>query len=283
MKRDFTDTNLNEVNLLLDGLKAEDNDAIVSKACGIVSCYPAALSRIGGNTVLRLIIQDNNNMSHKKRLSRTQLKKVFSDERGVDNQHALGMLGFGITYDALIDLQNAMVSLTSANNYCTVAINRGDPLQHFFNPATIKRLTSAACEKLLDKIEILKIGADYTAHDFNLIPNSVKKQRIDEVELENPEYKKLFAAVLADPDLTDQERIDMKFMAYSAPEPYRSLYLEHLSDFKLNVDNVKGNYYSPGKKQIHFYASDQTFENNPRGAYITAFLDSAGSSAGTDG
>ena len=274
MKRDFTSGNLSDINLLFDGMSTDENYQIVGKAKHIASKYSHALSVVGGNSILHFIEHKNEERAQMKRHFRQSINNIFGEETDLDSSHGLDMMGFGLTYNALVDLQNAMKSLSKVNDVGSVALNSGNRLLDYFNPITIMSITSVTVAALTAKLEMLEIGADYNAHDFCLIPNSVKAERIKEVEQAHPEYQALFAAALSDPDLTDQERIDIKFMAYSAPEPYRSLYLEHLPDYKLNVDGVTGNYYSPGKKQIHFYASDQTFENNPRGAYITAFHES---------
>lgn len=115
----------------------------------------------------------------------------------------------------------------------------------------------------------------FTADTFKEISNETKEYYIDRVETANPEYRELFDKVLADPDLTDSERRDIKFLAYFAPEPYRSIYLEHLRQYTVNVGpEIKGSYYSPGNRGIYLTDSDDTFLDNPRGPYNTFYHES---------
>ena len=115
----------------------------------------------------------------------------------------------------------------------------------------------------------------FTADTFKDISSETKEYYIERVETANPEYRELFDKVLADPDLTDAERRDIKFLAYFAPEPYRSLYLEHLRQYTVNVGKeINGSYYSPGNRGIYLTDSEDTFLDNPRGPYNTFYHES---------
>ncbi len=112
-------------------------------------------------------------------------------------------------------------------------------------------------------------SADSALGDTNTI-----NQAVAEYEENHPEEAALMDQVLSDPDLTEQERLDIKYTAYNAPEPYRSIYFEHLRQYCVNVGDTDTSYYTPLFNTIYLNKSDHTFGTDPRGAYNTFFHES---------
>jgi len=113
--------------------------------------------------------------------------------------------------------------------------------------------------------------------DSALNDRDAVKQAVAEFEKEHPKYAGMMNEVLSDPDLTDQRRLDIKYIVYTAPEPYQTLYLEHVAKYMVNVSkksSTGGSYFNPATEVITLINSEKTFENNPRGPYNTFFHES---------
>lgn len=125
---------------------------------------------------------------------------------------------------------------------------------------------------------VLTQSIQMLALDKSIEIENEKKAYIIEFEKANPEMATAMDKVLSDPDLTQQEREDIKYTAYSAKEPYRTLYFEHIKKYKVEVrkDSLfsKGSFYRPKEGKIYLTDSDETFADNPRGPYNTFFHES---------
>lgn len=106
---------------------------------------------------------------------------------------------------------------------------------------------------------------------------------IDDFERNYPEYKNAMDTMLSTGDPNKLEKEDMlniKYIAYTAPEPYRTIYLANLNlcvfyciyDEKVQ-ENVK-NGYSSEERKIVIRNMSQAFMNNPRTPYMTIFHES---------
>ena len=141
---------------------------------------------------------------------------------------------------------------------------------------------------LMDKLALIFgiLPVVFTADTFKTVSDTTKDETIKRYEDAHPDAAKSFERVLSDSDLTDDERRDIKFMTYSAPEPYRTIYMEHIDEYIVDVDtsftiNYRGKdevyynaFYWSGDGKIHLIDGDDTFLNNPRGPYNTVFHES---------
>ena len=97
---------------------------------------------------------------------------------------------------------------------------------------------------------------------------------IADYEKDHPEQAKLFNEFLSggkNNQLTDDDIRNIKYLAYSAKEPFRSIYLNSLSKFKIgNGDLNGGAYYKPFFHTLNYSYPDD-FANDPRGPYTTIF------------
>ena len=130
---------------------------------------------------------------------------------------------------------------------------------------------AAAVEKLEIKLAQgqtkLSGGSGSAVGDTDAVNRSVA-----EFEREHPEYAALMNRVLSDSDLTEQERIDIKYTSYHAPEPYRLIYFEHLSQYVVSIEKGGAAYYP--REGIIRMGRKQTLGDDPRGAYTTFFHES---------
>lgn len=77
--------------------------------------------------------------------------------------------------------------------------------------------------------------------------------------------------------LTEDDIRNIKFIAYTAEEPYRSIYLNNVKKYKIGTigdPENKGAFYSPSSDKIYFENNRDGFLNDPRGEYTTFFHES---------
>lgn len=97
---------------------------------------------------------------------------------------------------------------------------------------------------------------------------------ISDFEKKNPEVAKQFNKFLSggkNNQISEEDIRNIKYLAYNAEEPYRSIYLKNLSKFKIsNADLNGGAYYKPVFHNLNYSYPDD-FKSDPRGPYTTVF------------
>lgn len=112
------------------------------------------------------------------------------------------------------------------------------------------------------------------------ISNSDKDKVIKAFEKVHPDWKEDLDRILAtgEPNTLSEDDIrNIKYIAYTAEEPYRSIYLDNVKKYEIGTigdpDN-EGAFYYPSTNKIYFENGDDGFEDDPRGAYTTFFHES---------
>ena len=98
-----------------------------------------------------------------------------------------------------------------------------------------------------------------------------KEECIRIFEEHNAEYAEQLNSFLG--KLSEDEIREIKFIIYTAEEPYRSMYLENFN--KYSIGNISGSdtgYFTPGKNTINVNMPEEP--GNPRGPYVTFFHES---------
>lgn len=107
--------------------------------------------------------------------------------------------------------------------------------------------------------------------------NSEMDDFIRDYERSHPRARKDLDSILRSGNnnvLTEEDIRKIKYLAYTAEEPFRSIYLRYLRDYMIGDGNMKeGAYYDPNNKTINFTYKD-CFKNDPRGEYTTFFHES---------
>ncbi len=126
------------------------------------------------------------------------------------------------------------------------------------------------------------IAATQFAASHILLKEAMKQAKlnyIESTEEEHPEYKEKFDKYLKDSGLSEEEIMDVKYIVYNAPEPYRTIYLEHLSEYKIAEYDTTANggsggaWFNSGDNTIHL-DGDQATYNCPGTPYETFFHES---------
>lgn len=274
MKRDFTQENYQRIIQLAGDLQSKDSEQLITLAQTIKSDL-LSLSFTGTTKSVEQYINYWHALAHINNYARSNITEIFENVSTLDNQYGGSVTGFGLTHSTLIELQNAIIALANANKIGTDAVKDGKSLYEYYNPSAIHEIMQVSSANLNTKVVAVENGADFDTSTFGQIPDSIKKTRIQEMEAQHPEYIREFESVLSDPDLTEQEKLDIKYTAYSAPEPYRTLYLEHLDRYSVSVSaNTNGAYYQPTTGNIHIEDSDENFRYDSLGPYNTFFHES---------
>ena len=211
-----------------------------------------------------------------------KLEQIFEEVSSVDTMYT-GSSGpdFGFVYDVMGNYSQMVMKLASIAVSVDESIKNGGKLEDCFRPDIIAQLMANISTDLGIALNEIR----FTADTFGSLPDDYKQEYVDRIELEHPEYKELMARALSDPDLTDDERRDIKFLIYNGPEPYRSIYIEHMRDYKIQVrktyidetdgkEKKQGCFYKPAEGRIYLGDYDSTFALNPRGPYNTFFHES---------
>lgn len=111
-------------------------------------------------------------------------------------------------------------------------------------------------------------------------PDADKDKLIDEYEKNNPyDAKKIneFLKTGVNNKITEEDIKNIKFLIYSAPEPYKTAYLQNIWKFKIaNGDNDINAFYSSSLlfglygRSVEYDYPD-SFADDPRGPYTTFF------------
>ena len=106
------------------------------------------------------------------------------------------------------------------------------------------------------------------------VPAEEKDKTIRDFERDHAkEVKKLdkFLRSGDSDDLTEDDIRNIKYLIYTAEEPYRSIYLESVSKYKIKTTNSGGDaLYTPGIHKVT-YDYPECFGEDPRGPYTTFF------------
>lgn len=217
----------------------------------------------------------------KENTSIAQLREIFENVSSVDTRYTGSTgLDFGFVNDVLHQYSQYAMKLASVAVSVHNSIQNGGKLEDCFRPDIIAQIMSSVSTDLKTVLNEIQ----FTADSFGDISDTYKQDYVNRIEAEHPDYKQLMDQALSDPDLTDAERRDIKFLIYNGPEPYRSIYIEHMKDYKIEVrmtyvdsdgkTKTQGSYYSPPERRIYLKDSDETFAKNPRGPYATFFHES---------
>lgn len=268
MKRDFTNDSLNELISVIEELRR-------TQWCELTDWFGDRyfdvkhwLGKLGVYDRLRDMDRYHKEVLDRENVTIAQLKQIYEDVSAIDSQYA-GSNGitFGSTADALRVYRDYLRILSEQ---VVGAVDHPCGFGSIGSLVELHRNMGKIKNDLRDKLLLIA----FTADTFRNLGELYKNMVVAQYETANPQYKELFDKVLSDPDLSDIERRDIKFLAYSAPEPYRSLYLQHLARYQVEVGGVSGSFYRPSEGRIYLTDGDDTFLKNPRGPYNTFFHES---------
>lgn len=279
MKRDFTRENYEYFLSLLQQISDE-------QWCGISDWFGDGylnvkhfLGDLGLYDKTSNMEKYHKELLDKKNTSAAKIRDIFEKVSATDSQYAgNGAARYGECLEMLRTFQEYIHSLTKiADDGYHVAANGGSFRSYIFS-ADVKNMMRSVS----GRIEAIMLPLGFTADTFANLSGWYKDAYIASYENGHPEIKEKLDRVFSDPDFTDSEIRDIKYLIYNAPEPYRSIYIEHIDDFQVVVfdvgdkdgDKNEGSLFNSLNNKIYLIDSDETFFDNPRGPYNTFFHES---------
>jgi hypothetical protein len=272
MRRDFTQEYYLELCDTIRSLKSEQLCFLTDFFGDLILKIKAWLEKHGVCDPTEDIRAHHRELLDRENTTLEKLAAIFQEVWATDNVFGTGESYFNGTVTALASYQNYVRTLSGIAAEASVAVQSGGKLQDCLSEKTIRME--------MDPLDA-SLNADLSPIVFALSTFMVnndpyfKTAYVEFFEIGHPEYAELMAQVLSDPDLTDQERKDIRYLIYSAPEPYRSIYLEHVDSFVVHVDgDVDGAYYSGWLREIFIRDTDKYFADDPMAPYTTFFHES---------
>lgn len=119
-----------------------------------------------------------------------------------------------------------------------------------------------------------EINDPQTSDSRHSATNEEKNNTIIAYEEEHPEDAAKIDKFIDAGDnnkLTEDDIRNIKYLIYTAEEPYRSIYIRFLQKYKIGDGDLGGGaYYRPWKHTVNYTYPD-SFGDDPRGAYTTFF------------
>ena len=272
MKREFTVDSLRELQSLISKIQRK-------QWCGVTDWFGDRyydvkhwFGTVGVYDPMKDVEKYHEEVLDRENTSYDQLSQIFEDVSNVDEMYSRsGGFSYGSISDALRSYQNYVQTLSDQIVAARNHVLSGGSISDFILTISLSFAMRTVDTDLHTSLNPIR----FTADNFGNLSDNYKEQVIAQFEAANPEYKQLFEEVLSDPDLTDAEKRDIKFITYAAPEPYRSIYLEHIRNYTVNVDaELKGSFYRSADKTINLKDEDSTFREDPCSPYNTFFHES---------
>lgn len=209
-----------------------------------------------------------------------QIEQIFRDVRSTDEEYAKRIQSGVIT--GVDDYENLLKQMTTIIS----------PENNAFHIENVNRLIGLAADfrKKVDKIEK---NSNFSRDVYDLIydengkrialadlTREDKDKIIQAYEDTHPKWKEELDTLLASGNpntLTEEDIRNIKLIAYTAEEPYRTIYLANVRKYSIGSvgdPKNKGAFYRPSSDAIYFVNNLDGFSKDPRGEYTTFFHES---------
>ena len=276
MKRDFTTKNYDHFLSLIQQISDE-------QWCGLTDWFGDGyyyvkhwLGDLGLYNKTNNLEKYHKELLDKKDTSKSEIKAIFDEVSSIDTDYNADATGrLGECAELLETFHEYVQSLAQIAATSCQVVAGGGKLSDFF---TAKKV-AVTMGQLAVHLEA-NLPISFTADTFSKVSNTHKDEYIDLYERYHRDNADIINGVLSDSDLTEDEIRDIKFLIYTAPEPYKSIYIQHIKEYEVIVytegteeaDGNTGSFYY--KEKIHLVDSDATFFRNARGPYNTFFHES---------
>ena len=273
MKRDFTQQQLEEFREMIRQMQDEPWQWMDPIMDGFLA-IKHLLQKLGILEKTKDLDAYHREVLDRENASEAAITRIFEEVSSVDTQAASGSeMGIGYCVETLEEYIRSVHELTEIAVGACAASASGQSVGDHFEQSMMNLRLRMVNTALKAKLEAIRFNAD----TFGFLSDSYKDAVVRDYETNNPGQVEMINKVLSDPDLTDAEKRDIKFLIYTSPEPYRSIYLQHISKYKVIVytpSKNEGSYYRPSTGEIYLKDGDRTFRFNPRGPYNTFFHES---------
>ena len=253
MKRDFTEDNYNYFVSLIEQISDD-------QWCGLTDWFGDRfldvkhwLGSLGLYNKTDDIEKYHKELLDRKNTSKTQIKSIFDEISSLDTDNAGKLKEYITELESYRKYAQALSEVTAA--YYQVVEDGGN----------------------------LGDCLNFTADTFSKVADKYKDAYVAFYESQHEDDAAIINQVLSDSDWETYEKRDIRFLIYTAPEPYKSIYLQHANRYAEKYQVVvflEGDADSDGKncsnydhynKNIYLLNSDSTFLKNDLGPYNTFF------------
>ena len=227
----------------------------------------------GADAYTKVILDKNNT-------SAGMIEQIFREVYEEDSQYA-GRINGNIAA-SIGQYQKLLMQMQGVIN----------PSGEGFHKEQIGQLISVA-DSLRRFLGEIQYDADFSRDVYDLVyDENGKRRKIEEISDEDkdrviqayedihPEWADELDRLVrsGNPNtLTEEDIRNIKFIAYTADEPYRTIYLENVKKYGIGTigdPQNQGAYYSPGTNSIYFENNQDGFSGDRRGPYTTFFHES---------
>lgn len=117
-------------------------------------------------------------------------------------------------------------------------------------------------------------GTQSRGEELLNVPKGEMDKYIQQFEKDNPKLARELNELLSsgkNNKLDGDDIRNIKYLAYNAEEPFRTIFLKSVSKYSIGDGNLNGGaYYRPWAHTVN-YTYSGSFENDPRGGYTTFF------------
>ena len=207
---------------------------------------------ISGAEAYTKAILDKNNTSI------GQIERIFNDVKEADRQY--GGKRIADVKNRIQEYDHFLVRMSDIVN----------PSNGKFDSGQVSCLLTLAAKFKADLVKI-KVNADYSEEVYDLLYDKQgRRKKVGDItdidknkiiqcyEDTHPKWKEELNKILKSgkPNtLTEEDIRNIKFIAYTAEEPYRTIYLDNVERYKIGSigsEDVKGAFYRPDDGKIYF-------------------------------
>ena len=262
MIRDFSDRAKQD---LMNMVAQVENEKLCDFTDWVGDCWYSFEEWIG----LLNLKEDLSNVNeyHKKVIDKNnttlnELEAIFSKVYAVEAEYHSGFCSIISACNSFNKILQTLIEIISPEN--------GSFSPEEMNALLPKRFTEY--QEYLSKygeLRVKKLLEHYKSMD--VVSNDDKDEFIRIYEIYNPEKKKKLDNLLS--KLTEEQIREVKYILYTADEPYRSIYLNELESYTIgNVSGSDTGVFRPFDNTINVDMIKEP--TNPRGPYTTFFHES---------
>ena len=193
----------------------------------------------------------------------SELGRLERDIRGISNSMGFRM---AVEYNLRSRLNCAAERVGSYQNCMSSMSSALRDILNTYNSTEIRLLENDNIDNILKDKPNIKKDNELSEQEKNKVIEDFEKKYTEEARKLN-EFLNSKNAL----ELTEEDIVNIKYLVYTAEEPYRHIYLNSLSKYKIQSMNVGGGaYYRPWLHTVNYTYPD-SFEEDPRGPYTTFF------------
>ncbi len=293
MERNFTDERKNEVRQVMEAslLKWIQLDIQIDSNSELVSELGLDGATNYANAYRERVIQ-------KLQKDLEVLDEKYKDAKHIDKMYATNHVADAIQSIQSLNAYILRLAETLLPENGGMNIGKAASLNSMWNSYELAFEKIQQNREFAYDVENIVYGLDGTRRNIEWVGIKQQEYVVEAYELLHPEIKEKMDKFLAtgEPNiLTENDITSIKYLAYTAPEPYRTVYLEYVGTYEIGyiseekLSSKESNaWFTSIDNKIYMEKTNGYLSNNPRGDYTTFFHESGhaidyNASTGTEG